>query len=101
MSDTEQLIPELYRDTAQQVRELPRMSRLTDIRGQLLELSASFERMAAYADAAIRLGAPSYPHGERLPIASAVSVARIRGHPYARRVSPCPIERQSSLNQTQ
>lgn len=68
MSDAEQPIPEIYREAAEQVRQLARVARLTDIRGDLLELSARFERLAAYADAAIRLGAPGYPHGERLPI---------------------------------
>jgi hypothetical protein len=64
MSDAEQPIPELYREAAEQVRQLARQARLTDIRGDLLELAARFERMAGYADAAIRLGLPGYPHGD-------------------------------------
>jgi hypothetical protein len=68
MSDAEQPIPELYREAAEQVRQLARQARLTDIRGDLLELAARFERLAAYAEAAIRLDLPGYPHGERLPI---------------------------------
>ena len=68
MSDAEQPIPEIYREVAEQVRQLARVAGLTDIRGDLLELAAKFERLAAYADAAIRLDLPGYPHGERLPI---------------------------------
>jgi hypothetical protein len=64
MSDAEQPIPELYREAAEQVRQLARQARLTDIRGDLLELAAKFERLAAYADAAIRLRLPGYPHGQ-------------------------------------
>ena len=67
MSDAEQPIPELYREAAEQVRQLARQARLADIRGDLLELAAKFERLAAYADAAIRLGVPGYPHGEVIP----------------------------------
>jgi hypothetical protein len=69
MADTEQSIPDIYREAAEEVRQLALRARLTDIRGDLLEISARFERVAAYADAAIRLGVPGYPHGERLPVA--------------------------------
>ena len=55
MADAEQSIPDIYREAAEEVRQLARRARLTDIRGDLLELSARFERLAAYADAAIRL----------------------------------------------
>jgi hypothetical protein len=54
----------LYREAAEQVRQLARQARLTDIRGDLLELAAKFERLAANADAAIRLGPRSSPHGD-------------------------------------
>ena len=64
MSDAEQPIPELYRQAAEQVRQLARQARLTDVRGDLLNLAAKFERHAAYADQAIRLGLAGYPHGE-------------------------------------
>ena len=64
MSDAEQPIPELYREAAEQVRRLARQARLTDIRADLLELAARFERLAAYADAAIRHGLTEYPHGK-------------------------------------
>ncbi len=67
MSDAEQPILELYREAAEQVRQLARQARLTDIRGDLLELAARFERLASYADAAIRLGLPAHPHGEVSP----------------------------------
>ena len=69
MNDAQQPITDYYRETAEQLRQLARVSRLTDIRGDLLELSARFERIAAYVDAAIRLGAPGFPCGELLPIA--------------------------------
>jgi len=69
MADAQQPISQHYREAAEQVRQLARRSRLTDIRGDLLELCARYERMAVYADAAIRLGAPGYPHGELLPVA--------------------------------
>src|SRR3984893_2639077 len=68
MADAQHPISQHYREAAEQVRQLARRSRLTDIRGDLLELSARYERMAVYADAAIRLGAPGYPHGELLPV---------------------------------
>jgi len=64
MSDAEQPIPELYREAAEQVRQLARQARLTDIRDDLLALAAKFERLAVYADTAIRLQLPGYPHGE-------------------------------------
>ena len=67
MSNAEQPIPEIYREAAEQVRQLARIARLSDIRGDLEELAARFERLGANADAAIRLGVP-YPHGELLPI---------------------------------
>jgi hypothetical protein len=67
MSDAEQPIPELYREAAEQVRQLARQARLTDIRGDLLQLAAKFERLAANADAAVRLELPGYPHGEVVP----------------------------------
>ncbi len=67
MSNAEKPIPEVYREAAEQVRQLARQARLTDIRGDLLELAAKFERLAANADAAIRLGVPGYPHGEVIP----------------------------------
>lgn len=67
MSDAEQPIPELYREAAEQVRQLARQARLTDIRDDLLALAARFERLAANADAAIRLGLVGYPHGEVIP----------------------------------
>jgi hypothetical protein len=67
MSDAEQPIPELYREAAEQVRQLARQARLTDIRLDLLQLAARFERLASDADAAIRLGLPEDPHGEVIP----------------------------------
>jgi hypothetical protein len=63
MSDAEQPIPELYREAAEQLRQLARQARLTDIRDDLLALAAKLERLAANADAAIRLGVPGDPHG--------------------------------------
>jgi hypothetical protein len=69
MSNAQQPFPVLYREAAQQVRQLAQRVRLTDVRGDLLQLSASYERIAASVEAAIRLGAPGYPHGEILPIA--------------------------------
>ena len=56
MSDAEQPIPELYREAAEQVRQLARQARLTDIQDDLLALAAKLERLAANADAAIRSG---------------------------------------------
>ena len=67
MSDAEPPIPELYREAAEELRQLARQARLADIRSDLLDLSARFERLATYAEAAIRLGAPGYPHGKVLP----------------------------------
>jgi hypothetical protein len=70
IGDTERLIPNLYREAAEELRQWARRARLTDIRSDLLELSARYERLASYSDAAIRLGAPGYPHGELIPIAN-------------------------------
>jgi hypothetical protein len=64
MSDAEQPIPELYREAAELVRQLARQARLTDIRDDLFALAAKFERLAAYAETAIRLQLPGYPHGQ-------------------------------------
>src|ERR1700730_11496736 len=47
MSDAEQPIPELYREAAEQVRQLARQARLADIRSDLLKLAVRFERLAA------------------------------------------------------
>jgi hypothetical protein len=69
MSNTKQFIPKLYREAAEEVRQLAARSRLTDIRGDLLELSARFERLGAYAEAAISHGSTGFPHGELLPVA--------------------------------
>ena len=57
MDDAEQPSPELYRQAAQKLRELADQSHLPDIRGDLLDLSARFERMAAHYEAQRRLGA--------------------------------------------
>jgi hypothetical protein len=57
MNDAEQPSPELYRQVAQKLRELADQSHLPDIRGDLLDLSARFERMAAHYEAQRRLGA--------------------------------------------
>ena len=48
MSDAERPIPELYREAAERLRQLAGESRLLDIQADLLDLSARFERMAAY-----------------------------------------------------
>jgi hypothetical protein len=56
MSDADHATPELYRRAAQKLRELADQSHLPDIRGDLLNLSARFERMAAYFEAQRRLG---------------------------------------------
>jgi hypothetical protein len=54
MSDAEQPTPELYREAAERLRQLAAEARLPDIVGDLLDLSARFERMAAYLEAASR-----------------------------------------------
>ena len=43
MADAKQSIPDIYREAAEEVRQLALRARLTDIRGDLLELSARFE----------------------------------------------------------
>ena len=55
MADAEQSIPDIYREAAEEVRQLARRARLTDIRSDLLELSARFERLAAIDRAILRL----------------------------------------------
>jgi hypothetical protein len=56
MSDAQQPTPELYRELAEKLRELADQSHLPDIRGDLLDLSAHFERMAANLEAQRRPG---------------------------------------------
>ena len=56
MDDAEQPSPELYR-LAQKLRELADQSHLPDIQGDLHQLAARFDRMAAYLKAQRRLGA--------------------------------------------
>ena len=46
IGDTERLIPNLYREAAEELRQWARRARLTDIRSDLLELSARYERLA-------------------------------------------------------
>jgi hypothetical protein len=55
MSDAEQPTPELYRRASEKLRELADQTDLLDIRGDLLDLAARFERMAAYLEAQRRL----------------------------------------------
>jgi len=76
MNDAQQPISDYYREAAEQLRQLARVSRLTDIRGDLLELAARYERIAVYVDAAIRFGAPGFPCGELLPVARDRLVSR-------------------------
>src|ERR1700732_23021 len=47
-SDVERPKPELSREAAERLRQLAGEIRLPDIRADLLDLSARFERMAAY-----------------------------------------------------
>jgi hypothetical protein len=109
MADAEQSIPDIYREAAEEVRQLARRARLTDIRGDLLELSARFERLAAYADAAIRLGVPGYPHGERLPVAddrsdrarAADGPLSSDSGPHTESVSPKPRLREQVIDQVE
>ena len=54
---SERPIPELYREAGERLRQWAGESRLPDIQAELLELSARFERMAAYFEAQ-RPGAP-------------------------------------------
>jgi hypothetical protein len=51
MNNAEQPSPELHRQLAEKLKELADQSHLPDIQGDLLELSARFERMAAYLEA--------------------------------------------------
>ena len=53
MSDMERPKPELYREAAERLRQLAGEIRLPDIRADLLDLPARFERMAAYYAAQI------------------------------------------------
>jgi hypothetical protein len=55
MGDTVLPTPELYREIAEKLRELAAQSPLPDIHADLLDLSARFERMAAYFEAQRRL----------------------------------------------
>jgi len=51
MNNAEQFSPEAYRELAAKLRELADQLHLPEIRGDLLDLSARFERMAAYFEA--------------------------------------------------
>jgi hypothetical protein len=48
MSETKRPTPECYREAAERLRQLARECWLADIQADLLDLSARFERMAAY-----------------------------------------------------
>jgi len=56
MHDAQQPTPELYREAAEKLRQLAGQSPLPDIRGDLLDLAARFERMAVYFEAQRRRG---------------------------------------------
>ena len=56
--------PEEYRKLAEKLRRLAGQSSLPDIRGDLLDLSARFERMAMYFEAQQRLDAARYKDKE-------------------------------------
>ncbi|MGC2202371.1 MAG: hypothetical protein WA633_19810 [Stellaceae bacterium] len=58
MSDADKPTPELYREAAERVRRLADGALLPDIRDDLLEVAARFERMAAYFDAANSIQVP-------------------------------------------
>jgi hypothetical protein len=51
MDDAEQPSPELYRRASEKLRELADQTHLPDILGDLLDLAARFERMAADLEA--------------------------------------------------
>jgi len=51
MNNAELPSPEAYRQLAEKLRELADQSRRPEIRADLLDLSARFERMAAYFEA--------------------------------------------------
>jgi hypothetical protein len=57
MNNAEQPSSELYRQAAEKLRALANQSHLPDIRGDLLDLAARFERMAAYYETQRRQGA--------------------------------------------
>lgn len=61
MSDAEQPTPELYREAAERVRNLAQQAHLADIRADLLDLAARFERMAAYLEARYRYSPSADP----------------------------------------
>jgi len=71
VSNAQEPIPDYY-ITARlpsTLRELAQISRLTGIRSDLLELSARFERMAAYVEAGPSASAlPGYPCGELISV---------------------------------
>jgi hypothetical protein len=48
MSETKRPTPECYREAAERLRQSARECWLADIQADLLDLSARFERMAAY-----------------------------------------------------
>ena len=60
MSDADRSSPELYRGAAAKLRDLAAETHLPDIKGDLLELAARFERMATYyaAQEQARRGVP-------------------------------------------
>ena len=57
MSDVDQPTPELYREAADKLRQLAGQSPLPDVKSDLLDLAARFERMATYFEARHRLAA--------------------------------------------
>jgi hypothetical protein len=72
MNDTQSTSAAVYRRAAQQLRDLAAQSYLPDIRGDLLDLSARFERMAVYFEAQDRLSSSSSTENERRQKASPI-----------------------------
>jgi hypothetical protein len=50
MDDTEPLTAEYYRDRADEIRLLSRLSKSPQVIGELLETAKRFDRMAEYAE---------------------------------------------------
>ena len=67
--------PQLYREAAESLRRLASQAPLPDIQGDVLDLSAGFERMAMYFEAQLRLGAAGEERDDQTVFGCGAAVA--------------------------
>src|SRR5215831_13443503 len=70
--------PQLYREAAESLRRLASQAPLPDIQGDVLDLSARFERMAMYFEAQLRLGAAGEERDDQTTFGCGAALSRRR-----------------------